>query len=168
MIFNRISLKHEILVRFREGINMTSKNRGKYASKHPEGTELEPSIANQIQIHQDDGRLACAAAIKIAGDLGVSLSEVGRNADLMDLRIDRCILGLFGYKHHEGKKRLVKPAESVPPEMEKPIKDSLEDDRLSCKAAWDIADQLEMSRPSIAEACEALKIKISNCQLGAF
>jgi len=147
---------------------MSPQNRGKYASKHPVGIELEPSIAEQIQSKQEAGRLACAVAIKIADECKTSLGEVGRNADLMEIRIDRCILGLFGFKLHEGKKRRIKPAKSVSPEVEKAIKSRLTDGRLNCETAWKLADELDVSRPTIAEACEALEIRMSSCQLGAF
>jgi len=39
---------------------------------------------------------------------------------------------------------------------------------LSCAVSWEIADALQLTRMAVSEACEALKIKIKPCQLGAF
>ena len=58
--------------------------------------------------------------------------------------------------------------ERVPQELEQAIRDALIDGKLTCKAAWDLADKMQMSKSDLASACEALEIKIKKCQLGAF
>ena len=42
-----------------------------------------------------NGRLSCAAARKIAEELGVSYREVGSAADALGIRIKNCQLGCF-------------------------------------------------------------------------
>ncbi|MFC1489458.1 hypothetical protein ACFL6B_06405, partial [Thermodesulfobacteriota bacterium] len=66
------------------------------------------------------------------------------------------------------KKKIIEPVETVPRELEDAIRKALESDRLSCAAAWEIADRFGVGKMQVASACEALKIKIGTCQLGAF
>ncbi len=147
---------------------MNDENRAKYASKHPEDVGLNLEIANKIKAKQEDGRLACAAAITIAKECDETLAEVGRNADLLETRIDKCLLGLFGFEKVDGKKRRITAAESVPRDVEKAIRCRLTDGRLTCKTCWEIAASLGESKYSVSQAAEALEIKISKCQIGAF
>jgi hypothetical protein len=56
----------------------------------------------------------------------------------------------------------------VAPDLKKAIGDAMEDDRISCAAAWNVADRLGLAKIDVSNACEALGIKICNCQLGAF
>jgi hypothetical protein len=42
-----------------------------------------------------DGRLACAVAREIAGDMKVSYKEVGDAADELKIKITNCQLGCF-------------------------------------------------------------------------
>ncbi len=42
-----------------------------------------------------DNRLACAAARKLAEDLGVSYNDVGALADALGIKITDCQLGCF-------------------------------------------------------------------------
>jgi hypothetical protein len=44
----------------------------------------------------------------------------------------------------------------------------MEDDRISCKSAWNVATRLNLAKIDVSNACEALGIKICKCQLGAF
>ncbi len=83
----------------------------------------------------------------------------------MAIRLVKCQIGLFGYRP---KKCIVKPAKSVPSELEKAILAGLVNDRLSCKCAWEIAHQLGIHKMKVSAACDALGIKIGPCQLGAF
>jgi hypothetical protein len=52
--------------------------------------------------------------------------------------------------------------------MEEVIRDALDNDRLTCARAWEIAKKLGIGKMEVSSACEALEIKISSCQLGAF
>jgi hypothetical protein len=112
-----------------------------------------------------DGSVSCAAAHKVAKETGVTPMETGVVIDLLEYRIGRCQLGLFGYGPE---KKRVQPAKSVPQELAAAIKDALVNDRLPCSACWALAKTYDMTRMQASAACEALGVKIQPCQLGAF
>jgi len=144
---------------------MTHEDAGHYAAKHPDA-KADPAIAAAIEEKQTDGRITCAAAHAIASKLGCPPEAVGVNIDLLEKRIAKCQLGLFGHGSKKGK--TVAKASSVAAELEKAIRAAMDGDRITCKAAWDVADHLNLKRLDVACACEALEIKIGQCQLGAF
>jgi hypothetical protein len=143
---------------------MTHSDAGRYAAKHDPGVRPDEGIAGAVREKAAAGELACAEAERIGATLGVSLAEIGRTLDLLELRICRCQLGLFGYP--EGK--AVRPAAAVATDFEAVIRGSLAGGRLPCKSAWEIAAKREIPRMEVSAACEALKIRIKPCQLGAF
>ena len=144
---------------------MTSENAGHYAAKHPPGTEADPRIAEMVDEKTVDGRITCAEAHAVATRLGVEPEQVGLAIDLAEKRISLCQLGLFG---HGARRRIVAAAAVVDPELEQVIRAGLENGKLSCLRAWRIADTGGFPRIEVASACEALGIRISPCQLGAF
>jgi len=146
---------------------MTHSDAGKYAAKHGGACAApDEKIAAAVRGKAQKGELGCAEAEAIGAELSVPLSEVGRTLDLMEIRISRCQLGLFGYDTPGG--RAVKPAEKVAPTLEEKIRGRLADGRLPCKAAWEIAAGLSVPRMNVSSACETLGIRIRPCQLGAF
>jgi hypothetical protein len=144
---------------------MTHENAGRYAAKHPEGAKPDPRVAEALKTKIKDGAVSCAAAHRIARALNLLPKEVGRTMDLMELKIVKCQMGLFGYTPE---KKIVQPADTVSPELEAAITAEWKDGRLSCRTAWDIADRFGISRMEMASACEALAVKVSPCQIGAF
>ncbi|GBC60403.1 hypothetical protein DENIS_1355 [Desulfonema ishimotonii] len=138
---------------------------GHYAAKHPPGTQPDPRIAEALNAKVRDGKISCAAAHSIAEELNVSPAQVGKNMDLLEMRLHKCQMGLFGYTPE---KRLVRPAESVSPALEQAIRSAMRDNRIPCVECWAIAEKFGISRMEIANACEALNIKSSPCQIGAF
>jgi len=74
-------------------------------------------------------------------------------------------MGLFGYG---AQKKIVTPLDTISPELEEAIKASTADNRMACKSCWAIAEDTGCSKLDVSGACEALEIKISPCQLGAF
>jgi len=144
---------------------MTHENAGHYAAKHPEGTRCNPKIAEALKQKMSAQRITCAAAHKIAGNFNISPVEVGVNIDLLEIRLSKCQLGLFGYGKQ---KKIIKPAEHIAQKLEKAIKESIVDGRISCAACWEAADKAGCSKLDVSGACETLKVKISPCQLGTF
>ena len=144
---------------------MTHEDAGHYAAKHPEA-KIDSQIAEAIADKDKDGRITCAAAHAIAKKLSVPPHVVGKNIDLLEKRIHFCQMGLFG--HPPETVKAITPMERVPQELEQAIREALIDGKLTCKAAWDLADKMQMSKSDLASACEALEIKIKKCQLGAF
>jgi len=53
-------------------------------------------LARELRRRARDGRVACAAALAIASELGVPPLAVGRAADELGLKIADCQLGCFG------------------------------------------------------------------------
>jgi len=144
---------------------MTHEDAGHYAAKHPAGTRPDPDLAEAVRAKCTEGAITCSAAHAIAATHGVAPAEVGRTIDLLEGRIHRCQLGLFGYAPQ---KRIVTPAERVSAAMAAAIEAGGHDGRLTCRVCWQIAERLDVPRMRVAEACEALGIKIRACQLGAF
>ena len=144
---------------------MTHEDAGHYAAKHPEA-KINPQVAEAIAEKEKDGRITCAAAHAIAQRLSISPQVVGVNIDLLEKRILHCQMGLFGHPPETSK--AITPMEQVSQELEQAIRGALVDNRLTCKAAWDLADKTGLSRMDLASACEALAVKIKKCQLGAF
>jgi hypothetical protein len=135
-------------------------------AKHDASLPLDADLAQALRNEQeDDGGVSCESAHRLAQHQHKAPRESGRALDLMNLRIIRCQLGLFGYTP---RKRIVRPAAVVDPTLSGEIQAALENGRLRCKTAWEIAERLQVKRLTVAEACEALKIKVSDCQLGAF
>jgi len=134
------------------------------SSNGPE-TVVDPLLRDTLLKRGAGGKLPCAVAFDIAKQLGVLPDAIGLAADLLELRLVKCQLGLFGYRP---KKSIVKPAGSVAPKLEKAIVASLVNDRLPCRSAWDIAKEFRIHKLKVSAACDAMKIKIRPCQLGAF
>jgi hypothetical protein len=141
------------------------KDKGHFSEKHPTGRKPNPDVSAAVKKRGSSGALTCAQAFDIAKDLNVPPEEVGFTMDCLEIVIARCQLGLFGYSPV---RRIVKPAESVEPALEKAIRNALVDTRLPCVASWKIAKGFRTARIKVSSACETLKIKISSCQLGAF
>jgi hypothetical protein len=144
---------------------MTREDRGHYAEKHPSDRKIRPEIAEGVKARTSDGEISCASAFEVAAEQNISPSEVGLSLDLLEIPIVKCQLGLFGYRP---KKRVVKPARNVSEKMETAIRTALVGGRLPCASAWEIADRFRVGRMEVSSACETLKIKVSDCQLGAF
>jgi hypothetical protein len=112
-----------------------------------------------------DGAMPCPLAFQAASELNLTPAEIGRAIDLMEIRLSKCQLGLFGYSPVS---RIIQPAESVPEDLEAAIRKALSDGRLPCADAFRISKEFRLAKIRVSSACEKLKIKISSCQLGAF
>ena len=139
--------------------------QGIMAKKHPLGSETDSRVVDALKQRVSAGEVPCAVAFEVASELDVTPGFVGKTTDLLELRLKKCQLGLFGY---EPDKRIVKPAETVSEELETCIRKELTDNRLSCEKAWEIAKNLGLTKMAVSSACERLSIKINACQLGAF
>jgi hypothetical protein len=136
-----------------------------FKDKHGPDTTVDETIKNALLSHVREGELPCAVAFKIAGDLGVSPRDVGITLDLLNLRLTKCQMGLFGYTPN---KKIVSPLSDIPSGLEAKITASLADRRLACSSAWEIAESEGAGKMTVSNACEALGVKIKPCQLGAF
>jgi hypothetical protein len=144
---------------------MKHENGQKFSEKHGSGAQIDPAIKAEIEKKADDGEVACAVAFQIADALGISPAEVGKTLDLLEFKINKCQLGLFGYKPD---KKAVKPKKPASRQMEDAVRNALVDNKLACRDAWSIARRFNVPKMSVSAVCEALGIKIKPCQLGAF
>ncbi len=126
---------------------------------------MDERIVAAIRERASEGTLRCATAFRIAEELGVTPLAVGRAADVLEVRLVRCQLGLFGYGEQ---KSVVEPAEEVSPELERAIREGLILGRLPCAVAWAIAARFGMPKLHVTNGAEKLGIRIWQCQLGAF
>jgi hypothetical protein len=137
----------------------------KFVKKHGPDAQPDSVIQNEIlkRTHKDE--IPCAVAFEIAKELQVSPDTVGMTADLINYRLVKCQLGLFGY---HSKKKIVTPQHTVTEDLKNAISEALVQGRLSCKNAWEIATRFNVHKMKISSACEAMGVKINFCQLGAF
>jgi hypothetical protein len=126
---------------------------------------MDGKLSMAIREQVGEGALSCADAFRIAGELGVTPQAIRKAADALGVRLARCQLGLFGYGD---RKSIVEPAGEVGAELEQALKEGLILGRLPCAVAWAIAGRFGMSKLEVANSAEALGVRVSQCQLGAF
>jgi len=144
---------------------MTPSDGGRYAQKHGPGAVPDPVIRDALSGLAAEGRLPCAVAFEVAKRLGVSPAAIGRTADLMELRLTECQLGLFG---DPLRKSVLKGTTTVSRDLKEVIGEGLVNDSLPCDRAWQISKAQGIHKMEVSAACDALGIKIEPCQLGAF
>jgi len=148
---------------------MAHEDEGHYAAKHPDGTAADARVAGALRGAAEGDEISCAACERLSGELAVGMGELGRTADLLELRICECQLGLFGHRGASGAHgKKIAPAKSVDPTLAKEIDDGLVGGRLPCAAVWRIAAGRGVARTEVSAACDAAGVKIKPCQLGAF
>jgi len=121
-------------------------------------------IVNILRKSALDNKITCAGAFDICNKNTVFPDIAGLTMNQYKLKITHCQLGLFGYQ--EGKK--IPECEIVSEKLEGRISEYIENGKLPCAAAWNIASEMNIKKPEVASACEKLGIKINKCQLGAF
>ena len=137
----------------------------KFSDKHGSEVKLNQALGDEILSRAKEGKLACAVAFDIAKSLDTSAAAVGLTTDLLNLKLAKCKLGLFGY---ESDKKMMTPPENVDTDLKDAITAELEDGYLPCIKALDISHRFKLPKLTFSGACEILKIKIKPCQLGAF
>ena len=145
---------------------MTHEFEGHYRAKHAADFQVNATVAKRLRDKAEDGRLTCASAFAVVEETDVTPTDVGRTADLLELKITQCQLGLFGYG--QGKRNIVSPAKKVPEGLGQALQNALVEGRLSCHKAWDIAKRFSLSKMEVTSACERLNIRFCSCQLGTF
>ena len=143
-----------------------SLRKGKtFSTKHRPGEKPDTLIKNEILEQTKNEKIPCAVAFEIAKALQISPEKVGKTADLMNFKLIKCQLGLFGY---QPQKKIVKPQENIKEDVKDAVSDALVQERLSCKQVWDIASRLQVSKMTVSGVCETMGVKIKDCQIGAF
>ena len=143
---------------------MTHEDKGHYANKH-QGKNIDETISKRIESLADNGSVSCAAAHRIAKDLGISPSDIGVQIDLMEYRISKCQMGLFGYSPE---KKRIDPEIEISKNLQGQLDKENTQEPISCSKCWEIAGRLKIKKLDIGSACEKKDIRIKPCQLGAF
>jgi hypothetical protein len=137
----------------------------KFSEKHGPGAAPHPAIEEAVRNRAKNAAMPCAVAFDIAAELNAAPLDVGRTVDLMEFRLVKCQMGLFGYAD---KGKIVSADEPVPESLRTAIEAAAPERRLTCRTAWDIAARLGIPKLRVGGACEALGVKLRSCQLGAF
>jgi hypothetical protein len=145
--------------------SMSAAGKKDFRNKHDANQVPDATVRAEIEKRIKEKELSCSAAFEISKATGISIDRIGQTADLLQIRLTKCQLGLFGY---EPNKKIVHPHSNVDPVLSQAVSDALTEGKLTCRAAWKIASALKIPRLSVGNACEAMKIKIKSCQLGAF
>ncbi len=132
---------------------------------YPSEEQLDPELKRAMLEKSIQGELPCALGFAIAEKQGVPVEKVGVYADVLKLRLTKCQMGLFG---HTPEKKRVKPVWPADDDLKNTIEQAAVDGSLTCKSAWRIASEQQCGKMDVSCACEAMKIKIHECQLGAF
>ncbi len=133
--------------------------------KSPVEFASDETIAEKIKEITENGYLSCTVAFRLADQVGLSSGEIGRYADVLDLRLTKCRIGLFG--HGKGIK-LVKKLESVDAVLESRVNEFAINERVNCEDVLKVADEFKVSPVIVGSVCQTKGIKIKNCCLGAF
>lgn len=131
---------------------------------------VDPDLAAAIQARLVEGNLPCARAFALAQARGVAPLLIGQTADVLQIHLSRCQLGLFGYPGHTKGWQVAPLADRpVPPELPPAIQAALNAEGiLTCPAAWDIAARLRVPKMFVAYVAGQMGIRVRGCQLGAF
>lgn len=137
---------------------------GKFIDKHP-GASPNSKIEAELARKNIQGDLPCAVAFDIVTCLTVAPAEVGITADLLNIKISKCQLGLFGYQPDQ---KPISAAKEPTAALKEALLSAQRENRITCTIAWEIAARLKVGKIAVGRACEAMGIKIKNCQLGGF
>ena len=144
---------------------MTHEDKGHYAKKHPANLKVNPDVASAVKENTSENMISCTKAFSIVEKMNIDPSEAGFTIDSLEISLTKCQLGLYGYGPD---RKAIKPMDNVSDDLADAIKERLKDGRLPCKSAWEIAMKFNIAKMDVSSVCEALKIKITACQLGAF
>lgn len=145
---------------------MTHEDAGHYAKKH-QGIKIDKTIEEKLKNNSKNGKISCSIIHSTAEELSISPEKAGVQADLLELRLNCCQLGLFGWEK-ESSGKLIDKSIQTPDLLEKKLDSTIQDNRITCFECWDIADNLKIKKLDVGSACEKKGIKIKKCQLGAF
>lgn len=128
------------------------------------------AIREMIDTYPERDKLPCAVAHYIASRLGIEPIEVGQAANMLKRTLTFCQLGLFGYgrKGKSGYKILGRPVEIDADIMDQIKARATDKQTIACRDLWEIADARGVIRAEVGNAADALGLKITPCQLGAF
>ncbi len=130
----------------------------------------DESLAETVRGRTHKNKLTCASAFEIAKTRDIEPLLVGKAADVLQIELDLCQLGLFGYPGHSKGWESARVAElEVPAGLEEAIRSARDSKgELSCLGAWEVAAKFGIPRMQAGYLADKLGIRIRHCQLGAF
>jgi hypothetical protein len=131
---------------------------------------VDERIAAVVRSRLENGRLSCAAACAAAREIDVAPIEIGRTADRLRIRLDRCELGLFGYaRHTKGWDGAGVASLPVPYGLEDALKTAgAGRGEVSCERLCQEAARFSAPLLQVGWLADRLGLKIGDCPLGAF
>jgi hypothetical protein len=132
--------------------------------------KADPVLAEAIRGRLEGGQLPCATAFAIAEEKGVPRLAVGRAADVEQIHLTRCQLGLFGYPNHAPFWETNKVSDAVKPAaLDEAILASRDKSGvISCAALMAVADRFGLPKILAGYWADQLGTRVKHCQLGAF
>ncbi|MCK5098905.1 MAG: hypothetical protein KAR45_12435 [Desulfobacteraceae bacterium] len=143
---------------------MTHEDAGHYAKKHQD-VEIDKDIEEKLKKDSEKGNISCPVVHSIAHTLSTTPDKIGIQADLLEMRILHCQIGLFGW---DPLGKLIDKNVDISEALEQELKNTVDNNRITCLGCWDIAKKLKIKKLDVASACEKKGIKIKKCQIGAF
>ena len=135
----------------------------------PQDASPDPAIAKEIESRLVDGKLPCTAAFVIAHELTVPASEVGKSADLMEVRLSRCQLGYFGYPNKQAWDQVDVSSMEIPDGLKSAIEEAQKEaGDVSCAKLWLLAATYQVPRLLVGYLADQAGVHVTPCQLGAF
>lgn len=109
------------------------------------------------QYLNDNGKINCLDAFKLAKELNIASSEIAELTKKYDIKIDNCELGVFG-NHKFGDKR-----DDIYEKLSLKTNDKKQ---VECKVAWEIAKEFSLNK--VGSTTKKSDIEVVYCQLGCF
>ena len=91
----------------------------------------DKSPDGKVEVLENGANLIENGLLNIAKNLGISVELVGINADLLNIKLIKCQMGLFGYRP---RKNIVKPQTRVNPDLKDAVLDASIDGKLPCNS----------------------------------
>ncbi|MBU1171670.1 MAG: hypothetical protein KKD44_19120 [Proteobacteria bacterium] len=137
----------------------------RFKNKLPMDFIPDKTICIQIRTRLNSGKLPCATAFRLAEELGINENELGYYADHLDIRLEKCQIGLFG---HDKNTKLIKHLDVLDNALEQAVLTAATNGVIRCEQVFDMAKRFGLSLVMVGSACETLGIKIKHCRFGAF
>lgn len=134
----------------------------------PEDLVIAAELAKAIRAAVENDVLPCSAAFRLAEEWQIDPFVVGQAADVLEIHLGACQLGLFGYPGHAKGWNKVADLPTLP-ELESALLALVGVEKaLPCIRLWDLAARFGISRLQVGFVADRLGIRIGPCQLGAF
>ena len=102
---------------------------------------------------------------KISKEFKVDMAEVGKTADLLEIKIKECQLGLFGWGDKPGHGKDIRATDSVPVEIKSAVEKAAVNGTVTCAAA--LEDRRSAQRKAKSGLCRLRDLKTQDPTVSA-